>query len=688
MTRGRSRALRLFAAAAALVAAVVGVSRPSGAQTPAGPLEVLDVPYLPQSESLCGGAAAAMVMRYWGARGVRAEAFSALVERAAGGIRTGALASALEQRGWTVAAGAMDRGRVADELSRGRPVIALIEDRPSRFHYVVIVSWPAPGKVEGAAAAGARDRVIVHDPARAPLRVLDSPRFERAWEKADRWALVALPPAALEKPAVPADGDERPPPPACAASMAAAVTLAQQNDRARAREMLARAAGECPADGAPWRELAGVDILDERWTDAAAHAEEAIARQPRDLHAWRILATARYLQHDDAGALVAWNRAGEPHVDIVDVRGLERTRYGVAADAMAIPPDSLLTPPRLRRAARRLAEVPAVAGGRVAFHPLQSGRAQVDAAVIERSAAPTSPLAWAAIGLHAATERELVATFASLSGGGESIDVAWRWWEHRPRTAASFAAPAPARLGGAWRVDVFRETQTFGSAAARSIETRTSAALTVSDWALAGLRWQTGLALDRWSPRGGAAAVSGAVQFRPADDRVSIDARVAHWFATTPAFSAASLTGSWRSSGRAQATVWLARGGFQMATDDAPASVWPGADTGHARDVLLRAHPLLTDGVITGGVFGRRLAFGGAEWRRWCELKGKPVRIAPAMFVDAARAIRGLPGSSSSAQLDAGAGLRLAVPGTGVLRLDLAHGLRDGRTVLSVGWMN
>ena len=671
--------MRLFAAAAALVAAVAGFSAPLGAQTPGAPLKILDVPYLSQSEALCGGAAAAMVMRYWGARGVGAELFAPLVDRAAGGIRTGALASALEARGWTVSAGAMDREQVADELARGRPVIALIEDRPSRYHFVVIVSWPA--------AADGNDRIIVHDPARAPFRVLESARFDRAWGKADRWALVALPPATLERPAAGDGGDGHPPPPACAASVSEAVTLARAHEHARARQALRRAAGECPADGAPWRELAGLDILDSQWADAAAHARDALGRNPDDLHAWRILATARYLQHDDTGALVAWNHADEPRVDLVDVRGLERTRYRVAADAIGIEPDALLTPSRLRLAERRLRDIPAVAGGRVGFHPIESGRAQVDAAVIERSAAPDRPLAWTAMGLHAATERELAATFASLSGGGEAIDVAWRWWEHRPRTAVAFAAPAPGHIGGVWRVDVSRETQTFGSAASRAVERRTSASVSASNWANAWLRWDAGLALDRWSGRGRAGAVTGAMVLRSPNDLVSIEVRGAQWFAIAPSFAAASLTAAWRSSTRNEGAVWLARGGVQLASEHAPASVWPGADTGHARDVLLRAHPLLEDGVITGGVFGRRVTFGGVEWRRWFALKGKPLRIAPAAFADTARATRGLPDSSRSTQIDAGGGVRFAVPGAGVLRLDLAHGLRDGRTVVSVGWM-
>jgi len=30
--------------------------------------------------------------------------------------------------------------------------------------------------------------------------------------------------------------------------------------------------------------------------------------------------------------------------------------------------------------------------------------------------------------------------------------------------------------------------------------------------------------------------------------------------------------------------------------------------------------------------------------------------------------------------------VRIGVPGSGVLRVDLAKGLRDGRTAISIGW--
>jgi hypothetical protein len=133
--------------------------------TRAQSLTVLDVPFIAQSELLCGGAAAAMVMRYWGERGVDAESFQALVDRKAGGIRTDALAATLRARRWTAVEVRGSPEALARELLQGRPVISLVEDRPGTYHYVVVVARNADG-------------VIFHDPARAPFRVASAAEFE------------------------------------------------------------------------------------------------------------------------------------------------------------------------------------------------------------------------------------------------------------------------------------------------------------------------------------------------------------------------------------------------------------------------------------------------------------------------------------------------------------------------------
>ena len=665
----RTRVLAWLLAAVAAGAA----ASPARAQ-PASAAPVLDVPYLPQSEALCGGAAAAMVMRYWGERTIYAEAFSDLVDRDAGGIRTAALSAALERRSWIAIAGPGDGDRVRQHLGQRRPVIALIEDRPGRFHYVVVVGWTG-------------GKVIVHDPARAPSRILDEQSFTRAWQHADRWMLVALPPPTLSIPTVNNAGAATPssPPEACAGLIAEGVRLAQKGDRESARRAIRAAADGCPGASAPFRELAGVDALDGNWAAAENHARQAVQRDPRDEHAWRILATAAYLQHRDSAALDAWNRVGEPAVDLVDVTGLERTRYAILARAVNLLPGNVVTVERLRLAERRARDVPAIAAARVTFHPLESGRAQIDAAVVERTVAPSSPIALGALGLRAATERELATSFASVTGGGELISASWRWWQHRPRVGLTIAAPAPAALGGGvWRLDAIRETETFGRVPFEEI--RTSVGVGISNWVTARTRLEAGLSLDRWRGRDATGALTGGVEFWPQQDRLALEARGAVWAGSAQQFGSAALEARWRSSSVPLGSVWLASAGAQRTSADAPASLWPGADTGHARDVLLRAHPLLHDGIITGGVFGRQLVYGTGEWCRWTRPSRWPVRIAPAAFVDMARARQGLPSTDRRTQVDAGAGLRLSLAGFGVMRIDLAKGLRDGRTALSVGW--
>ena len=193
--------------------------------------------------------------------------------------------------------------------------------------------------------------------------------------------------------------------------------------------------------------------------------------------------------------------------------------------------------------------------------------------------------------------------------------------------------------------------------------------------------------MDRWREGGRTASAAARIQFWPLLDRLRVEAGVRGWRGSEERFGVADLRTQFRSNVNPAGTIWIAAGGVQVASDSAPASLWPGADTGHARDVLLRAHPLLEDGIIEGGVLGRRIGFASAEVQRWIAPKRQRLlRIAPAAFVDLARAARGLPASDERLHVDAGAGVRLALLGFGVLRADLARGLRDGRTAFSVGW--
>ena len=672
---------RVTRAAGTVIILVMMAAAGPRAQLPSstgGSVPFLDVPYIPQSEALCGGAAAAMVMRYWGAAGIDAETFASLLDAKAGGIHGADLVRDLKSRGWDALAFAGDAALLSARLRARQPVIALIEDRPGAFHYVVIVAW-------------ANRRVVLHDSARAPFRVVSEPAFDAAWQKSGRWSLLVLPPKALAAPAPPnATGLKELPPnesprSPCDALVAQALAAIDANDQPAAVSRLEAATQLCPADSAPPRELAGVYALQEKWADAASHATEAVRRNPNDEHAWRILATSQFILGDTSRALSAWNHLGEPVIDIVNVQGLDRTRYLAVYNSMRLRAGDVLGAGGLLAAGRRLAAVPSSQVSRVTYRPLENGRAAVDAVMIERPRFPLTAAAAVSNAVSALADREVSAAIANPTGAGDLVSASWRWWDVRPMIALAYSAPT--RFGGVLRTDLFRDEQSYtdGSGEVLSREVRRGGGLKFSDWSTHGFRWEIGLGAERWAGRGRTVNVSAGIDSRHLDDRVSINAGV---LGLRGEFRAASVRASaaWRSRIRNDGSVLLSSVGAEVASGGAPRALWPGAGTGYARPVLLRAHPLLEDGVIAGDVFGRRLYHGSIEWRRWWPPFLRVMRAAPALFVDAARAERRVD-EGSAWHVDAGAGLRISVPGSGVLRIDLGKGLRGGSTALSIGWV-
>ena len=260
-------------------------------------------------------------------------------------------------------------------------------------------------------------------------------------------------------------------------------------------------------------------------------------------------------------------------------------------------PKQLLSADAIRLAQKRVRDVPAVATARVSYHPTEEGRAQIDASVLERDRAPLTYPAWLGIGAGALANREATVAFTNVSGGGDAITATWRWWQHRPMIGAAYAAPGP---GGIWTIDASSETQTFGTAALE--ETRTQAGVDVRNWIGQRARVAGGSGIERWTDRGRYASFTGAIEFWPLVDRLALEGRVTSWRGGGDPFATAAATARFRSRVASTGTVWLFDAGYRAATESSPASAWPGADTGHARDVLLRAHPLLDEGIITGGV--------------------------------------------------------------------------------------
>ncbi|HSQ60825.1 MAG TPA: C39 family peptidase, partial [Acidobacteriota bacterium] len=363
-------------------------------------VRLLDIPYVPQSEALCGGAALAMVFRYWGGPSLLAEDFASLLEPGAAGIRTDTLVAAVRAKGWTALPVTGTPTDLREHLGRGRPVIALLGVGSGALHYVVLAAWANGG-------------VIYHDPAVAPFRVSGAREFDEAWARSGRWALLVLPPpSAVEladhdsagldstlRGAIATDSSASALPDmparvlhACESMVGEAVSHARAGDKAEAERLLRAAEVLCPESAAPVRERAGLRFLSGDWTSAAGLAERALRLDPGDRATWRLLAGSRFLLGDEVGALRAWNRISEPRADLARVDGLSRIRYRAVARQLSLPPGSLLTSRAFVRARRRLAAMPAPSMTRLSLKPLPQGAAQVNAALLERPLLFDGPL--------------------------------------------------------------------------------------------------------------------------------------------------------------------------------------------------------------------------------------------------------------------------------------------------------
>ena len=684
-------------AAAVLLTAAAAISTPVAARDSL----VLDVPFVPQGEALCGGAAAAMVLRYWGERGIDAADFSPLVEDSLGGIRTGRLVADLQRRGWQAMAFAGDEAMIRHHLALGRPVIALLLDRPQRYHYVVLVAWKD-------------DVVLLHDPARAPLRVVSVREFDRAWMATGRWSLLVLP-NSNARPA-PARTDSTlatttSPPGAFASLLAEGVRLGRGGELEAAWVHLQAATALWPDSAAAWRELAGIRFRQKKWSDAASLARRATRLDPADVLAWRLLGASLYLDGRTEDALDAWNRLGEPRLDLTRIEGLTRTRFTVVSDRMGLDSGSLITARSFRRAQRRVSDIPAIEASRLDCRPLPGGIAEMETAILERPLFWNGPAGAVALGLRSLVDRELALSIAGLTGNGERWEAAWRWEENRPRLRVGVTAPNVAGLPGIVGVLGFREEQTYATdlvappnarnrtlppgtdstASGMTREVRRSAGVSWNEWLGGDLRLEADVGLEHWEADDSRFFAAGlALDLRPFRNAIALRVQGTRWFALRgeQPFVAATADIAWRPAIPGIQHMFVeSRLGYRFAGDAAPPAVWPGAGTGRGRADLLRAHPLLEGGVLQGTAFGRSLWSAGFEvdYRAW---RLGPIQMGVACFVDAARPGDLPPGRPDvPALVDAGLGIRLAGLGSeGDLSLDAAHGLTDGQSALSLVW--
>lgn len=682
-------------------------------------VRLLDVPFVPQSEALCGGASAAMVLRYWGEERVDASSFEPLVHEGAGGISAAALGESVRERGFRAIELGGDASTIRGQIDAGRPVIALINmgavSDSAVDHYVVLVGWQA-------------GQVVFHDPAIAPFQTLNETAFIERWNETDRFALLVLP--GESNPATPLrqtnPTTETPSDSYCTALVSKGVAHAQSGEWATAERIFFEAQLLCPSSSEPFRELAGMRLLQSRSGEAAKLAEKAVERNADDALAWKILATARFLGDDTIGALTAWNKIGDPELDLVRIDGLERLAHSEIADWLNLPLGAPLTSEAFARAHRRLDSFPALSGSSLNYHPRGGGLGEITVEVAERSNTP-SGADLLAHSVEALAERRLSFDLANVFGGGELWSAEWRFWEGRPHVAVGVSVPGLGPIPGTVRFEATWQRQRYAitestqaDGATRFTQSEQSVSMSIDDWARSDLRWQLGVGLSQWDGRGASlnaagphphrlslrdslgspsarsegsyGFLSGAIEKRAWEDRLAANASVSAWLGPATRFATSSVSVNIRTSKRPRGLVTLARAGFETASMDAPITLWSAAGVGHSGfpprppGPLLRAHPLFEDGSLNTDRLSRRLLHAGAEVEAWLDHWG-PVHFGAAAFLDTAKPwLPTTEASNAQMLVDVGVGLRMHVSGQGTLRLDYGRGMRDGASAISMGW--
>jgi predicted double-glycine peptidase len=152
----------------------------------------LDVPFIAQPENGCGAASAAMVMKYWENDLHRANTGNSSVEKIqreiyskqAKGIFASALVKYFEDSGYRAFAIRGEWQDLQENIAKGRPlIVSLAPSGPHRpLHYVVVAGIDVDSSA-----------VFVNDPARQKLLRIARPDFEKEWNEAGNWTLLAVP---------------------------------------------------------------------------------------------------------------------------------------------------------------------------------------------------------------------------------------------------------------------------------------------------------------------------------------------------------------------------------------------------------------------------------------------------------------------------------------------------------------
>jgi ABC-type bacteriocin/lantibiotic exporter with double-glycine peptidase domain len=164
----------LWGAAGFLLAACLNASAASQV--------LLKVPFFPDKTDQCGPATLAGILSFWGKqtnpKDLRKEMYVANLK----GTLPMDLITAAETRGLKVTMIEGTTKQLQDELTAGRPVLAMLDmgmALASVYHYVVVTGFDEEKNGFYVHSAGKANQFIATD------------TFEKRWKKTDHWAMLA-----------------------------------------------------------------------------------------------------------------------------------------------------------------------------------------------------------------------------------------------------------------------------------------------------------------------------------------------------------------------------------------------------------------------------------------------------------------------------------------------------------------
>lgn len=283
MPQGVGARLGLLAAVLLLSACASGppLTLPAGAPA----IELTEVPFFPQEDYHCGPAALAEVLQWTGVDVTPAALAPRLMIPARYGTLQIELVAQTRAQGRVPYQVPGDLGAVYQELAAGHPVLILQNlalDWSPLWHYAVVVGLDP-----------ARREVILRS-GREPRRVVDATVFENTWARADKWAMVALPPAALPVTVEPAQVRQ------------AAIALEQLQHWPMAEAVYHSAARRWPDQAIFQLGYANARYAQGAYAEAEAAYRVLIAAFPQGPAAYNNLAwlLARQQRWDEAEALI------------------------------------------------------------------------------------------------------------------------------------------------------------------------------------------------------------------------------------------------------------------------------------------------------------------------------------------------------------------------------------------------